>query len=262
MNTRLNVLPKVALIASIALALSACGGDDDVRGLARAPGSVAPLPSAPPPAPPIRSLRAIPTADPANLIYDPSFLGLGAQYSTGILSQGTKAELYYPRDNPGGPSTSVLFVTKTSREGAVYLGAQGGKGPLEASVWIALSDGGTVNVALVSFGTEEQVLLTPVPGSEQKFDAATFVKYTARTEGDMLGQLFLAAEAPKTGSLCVAVPNLRMTDAKKSLGTAAIAPKVPLANLFRSASALARKREPGPAKPAPVPWARPNLPAL
>ncbi|HEY3446586.1 MAG TPA: hypothetical protein VGK67_09490 [Myxococcales bacterium] len=210
----MNRLLPVAL-SLLALLATACpeennnrGPDAALAGLdaaaeapdaeAMPPDAEAPGPDAGSVVPPLRTLLAphlMGTAPADNLVMAPNFDPMSEQWYAVTATDYADAQLIVlPKDPVNGlPVFKLLAMAAPER----YLmgTVRGGKGPLQASVWIgrdaAASPDLTLDVVIQgltsSEPTDSTFVLAPEPDSEQTIDRIRWVRYSARIDQELLG---------------------------------------------------------------------------
>jgi hypothetical protein len=246
-----------ALFAFLGLSLAACGGTTESPVAAPAPGPTTTTPEAPPPPPAARTMgtaRAMGTS-PDNLLYDPTYGTLNAEYGAAIYQQDVKLEVEFPTTSPAGVAAPVLVTTATTEGGGVYLMGQGGVGPFEARVYVSVPEGTKPpHLSVASFTDQSEFELSAVDGSDVKHGDRVYRLYAARIDGSVLGHVAMLVEPSSTQPIVLAAPEIR-TPAKmqtRGISSGAVAKAEPMGPAARRAMRLVLSRPiaPGPARPA------------
>jgi hypothetical protein len=156
-----------------------------------------------------------------NLLYDPTVSSLGNGLAFDLYGDGGHAEV--PTTSPAGPASTVLVV-QGSTIGQYYFLGQGGSGPFDARVFVAVSDKSVapVPVYLASMIDQNAVFqLDPVAGADQKHGDLVYKMYEAKVPDTVAGSIALVIDVSSAAKYTIAAPTVTSGASTMSLSRSA-----------------------------------------
>ncbi len=198
----------------LALGLFACGASEEEKQTDNTPPATSAAPEGTTPARTLVDSKAMGTR-PDNLVLDPTYGSFEHPYRNAVYStEDVAMRVETPATSPAGIAQNVLVARGSGMQPAVLLAVQGGSGPLDASVWIAVDEGRpdpAVTIVSLDGTTAFEV---PSTKKTERHGEKTYKLYSTRIEQTALGKLYLMVE-PGTDSITIAKPEVVVADPKK-----------------------------------------------
>jgi hypothetical protein len=207
-----NFAPPLTWI--LALALFACGANEEPAPPAAPPATESTPPDAPAGKRTLVESRAMGTR-PDNLVLDPTFSTLDEIYGNAIYrSEDTDLRVEVPATSPAGIAQPVLVVKGSGIQPMALLGVQAGSGPLDVSIFVSIAEGKkTPPLTITSLEGTKSFALEATTTTERHGER-TYKLYRTRIDETVLGKLYLLIE-PGNETVTVSKPEVIKADPTK-----------------------------------------------